>query len=247
MQKRNVAYIIINIIKIIMITIYTPFSFVLILFTICSPYEAMIWNMVIFLIGLVFIFACHFLLKCVNKTTDIDTRICSILLSIILLFILLIYMCAGFQKCTNINSDPPINPYNKSRYKAMLSKMPSAKERAKHFPHGIPKDAANYYFFRDRSFFEDKEHYLKFSANENYINKIINDNKDKIVHKFNLNNISDYYKFVPYDGLNDSANCTIYILKNENNDNDYTSGIITSKSNEILFFYSNFDLKKIRR
>ena len=38
---------------------------------------------------------------------------------------------------------------------------------------------------------------------------------------------------------------TVYILKNENNDNNYTSGFIVSKKyKEIIFFYGNYNLKK---
>ncbi len=243
MQKRNVAYILMIIIKIIMIIIFVPFSFELIFGSLSQPYETVVQNASIILIGLIPVLICHFLSKWVKKTTNIFVKICSILLSAFLLLILPIYALIGLFNCALICDDPPINPYNKSRYEVMLSKMPSAKERAKHFPHRIPKDAKDYYFLREWSFSGYNVHYLKFSTNENYINKIINDNKDKIVHKLNSNNVDDYYKFVPYRALSDSANCTIYILKNENNDNDYTPGIITSKSNEILFFYSNFDLK----
>ena len=56
--------------------------------------------------------------------------------------------------------------------------------------------------------------------------------------------IDDYYKLIDdsFD-IEDKSNTVVYILKDKNFDRDYTSGIITSKSNEILFFYINFNLE----
>lgn len=161
-------------------------------------------------------------------------------------FFLFIWFFYAILSFFTISFDSPyINSHLIKRYSFLSSKMTDETYRIKHFPNEIPKEAKDYYFHLEKSFRGYDIQYLKFRINESYIDKIIDENKDKIAHKLNRNNIDNYYKYVPYRNMNDDIHCTIYILKNENNDDNYTSGIITSKTGEILFFYSNFNLGKI--
>ena len=112
------------------------------------------------------------------------------------------------------------------------------------FPDTIPDNANDYYCLFEDNFDGYNIHHLRFKTDKKYIENTINKNKDKIYQKIEYDKIDDYYKLIDdsFD-IEDKSNTVVYILKDKNFDRDYTSGIITSKSNEILFFYINFNLE----
>ncbi|HIT54700.1 TPA: hypothetical protein IAA92_00385, partial [Candidatus Galligastranaerophilus intestinigallinarum] len=69
-------------------------------------------------------------------------------------------------------------------------------------------------------------------------------NKNLIYKKLSCKKANEEYNYIPTNEIENQINCTTYILKNFNNDDKYSSGIITANQNEIIFFYSNFNLKK---
>ena len=112
-------------------------------------------------------------------------------------------------------------------------------------PSSIPNKINDYYCEFEDSFDGYNIYYLKFKTDEKYIKNTINKNKNDIYKKIKLNDVNKYYKFIDnYFNINNRNNSFVYILKNKENDDNYTSGIITSKSNEIVFFYANFNLKQ---
>lgn len=132
----------------------------------------------------------------------------------------------------------------KARYHYSLLKLTDEKYRIEHFPSKLPKNIENYSFITGKSFQGYDVYYLKFKTGENYINETLDKNKNSIYKKLSCEKANEEYNYIPTNEIKNQINCTTYILKNFNNDNKYSSGIITANQNEIIFFYSNFDLKK---
>ena len=179
-----------------------------------------------------------------TKHNKKSLKIWSILISIILFLVLIFYDFIGFVLFIFIQEIASIEP-TKYRYSNYFSKMTEKTYRIKHFPTRIPKNAKNYYFLIERGGQGYWIHYLKFKTDESYIKETLNKNNDNIYKKIEFSQVNSYYKFIDnYFDIKDRNNAFVYILKNKNNDYNYTSGIITSKLNEIVFFYANFNIKQ---
>lgn len=131
--------------------------------------------------------------------------------------------------------------------------------QVKHFPKIIPEDAENYNFYLGYNPRGFNVHYLSFNIDEEYIDSVLKNNKKNVAIKINYSDIEKYYhhldivmsvedkilKISKEEFKQLQKEYTVYILKNENNDNNYTSGFIVSKKyKEIIFFYGNYNLKK---
>lgn len=135
----------------------------------------------------------------------------------------------------------------RSRYSINIRRISSREHRIKHFPVDIPQNAKDYYFSIGESGLDgDQISYLKFVADKNYIQSIIEENKNNIYEKLKFKTAGENYRYINNEfGIKekDKDNAWVYILKNENNDTHYTSGFITTDSNQIIFFFSNFNIK----
>ena len=141
----------------------------------------------------------------------------------------------------NLKDIIPRKPF----YSMYISKMSDDYYRIKHFPKKLPRHSSKYYFELEQDFFGYNTNYLKFKTDEEYINKTIEENKDDIYKTIKLEDIYLQYKFIDsHFNIKDKENYTVYILENHNDDSRYTSGFLTSKNGDIIFFYSNFDLRK---
>ena len=187
-------------------------------------------------------FLLYFILKKIN--TKKKSKVLSILISIALLIVLIIYEFIGFVFFVFTQDLVSLEP-TKFRYTGYLSKMSKNPYRIKHFPKVIPHGAKDYYFLIERDLRGYNIHYLKFKTDKKYIEDTLDKNKNDIYKKIKFKDISDYYRFINnYFDVKDIDNAFVYILKNENNDKNYTSGIVTSQIGEIVFFYANFNLKQ---
>ena len=132
--------------------------------------------------------------------------------------------------------------------------------QVKHFPKIIPEDAKNYNFYLGYNPRGFNVHYLSFNVDEEYIESVLKNNKNNVATKINYSDIEKYYhhldivksvedkkpKITKEEFKQLQQEYIVYILKNENNDNNYTSGFIVSKKyKEIIFFYATYYLKKV--
>ena len=124
----------------------------------------------------------------------------------------------------------------------------SVTHRIKHFPKEIPTNARNYEFVIENSFDGYNINSLRFNTDREYIEKIKRENKTKIYKKVDFKEAEKYYRRInAHFELEDKEKYTLYVLKNENNDYAYTSGIIISEEKEdIIFFYANYCLDNTR-
>ncbi len=171
----------------------------------------------------------------------INNKLLLFLFSLLFLFFMTLYifvitpLVLVFLK----NDIPQDNPL---KYPSILEKLSDYKYRTEHFPSKIPNGAKDYYFYKDFEFDGYLVHYLKFKINKQYADSIIDENKNNIGKKIKCENVKNFYKFIPVDKIESQTGCISYIMNNKNNDEHYTSGIITSESGEIVFFYANFNL-----
>jgi CRISPR/Cas system CSM-associated protein Csm4 (group 5 of RAMP superfamily) len=174
-----------------------------------------------------------------NIKKIITYTICLLLIIIVAICLFICVELKDFFKQNPIV--PTINEYS-SAVNVYINRYG---DKIKFFPSNIPDKVDNYYCEFEDSFDGYNIYYLKFKTDEKYIKNTINENKNDIYKKIEFNQVNSYYKFIDnYFDIKDRNNAFVYILKNKNNDNNYTSGIITSKSNEIVFFYANFDIKQ---
>lgn len=130
-------------------------------------------------------------------------------------------------------------------YYEVMSNAADKPYQIKHFPIKIPEKAYNYYCERENDPRGFNIHYVKFNIDDKYLNEIIKQNNKNINEKINMADINQYYRYIDLRlKLEDEEKYDAYILKNENNDDTYTSGFIISKEkHEIIFFYANYNLK----
>lgn len=130
-------------------------------------------------------------------------------------------------------------------YSNVIGKMSDKLYQIKHFPYLLPKKCNNYYYVIEDTRDGLNIDYLKFNTNQKYIDNIIQKNKENINKILRKEQIQDSYVDLNYIEGNRNEDCMFYILKNENNDYGYTSGIITSeKAKEIIFFFADYNLDK---
>jgi len=128
------------------------------------------------------------------------------------------------------------------RYSSIVNKLPCDKKpyRISHFPKKLPKHFSHYKLREADS--KDKVLYLRFIADNNYINSILTEYAGEISERKNLgysNFIEKYFKDI-YEKDN-SYDYYFYRLKNKNNDDSYIAGfIINQENNEIIFIYSDY-------
>lgn len=191
-----------------------------------------------FLPALICVFVLFFLKKtgCKNPPGGPFAFILPILLLIWFLYAFVCFHTASLDSIL-INSHIP------KRHSFLISKITNNIYRIEHFPNKIPTGATDYLFHFESSFQGYDIQYCKFKADKKYIEDILNQNKENIAVELEKRNVDDYYNYIPYNKIKDTAGLKIYILKNKNNDNNYTAGVITSESGEILFFSANFNLK----
>ena len=130
--------------------------------------------------------------------------------------------------------------------------------QVKHFPKIIPEDAQNYNFYLGYNPRGFNVHYLSFNVDDEYINSVLKGNSKNVATTINYFDIEKYYHHLDIvksveDKMQKMSReefkrlqqeYTVYILKNEYNDNSYTSGFIVSKKyKEIIFFYATYNLK----
>ena len=155
------------------------------------------------------------------------------------------FLCVGFMASAN-SEYPPIEDYSK---KVIELSTPET-YRTKHFPPSLPTNIKNYSFKIDhepRGWCIDT---LSFTTDKAYIKKLLNSQKDKIIKKINFSEIEKHYNHLHHNleiENNVKNTYTVYILKNENNDEEYTSGFVISEElQQVIFFYANYNLKKIQ-
>ena len=167
-------------------------------------------------------------------------------LSLILIIFLITYLIYAFS-CR-----VPFINYSKT-LKELVSEEYSY--QIKHFPLVIPKGAKNYYFCYDDCWQDGGVHFLRFNISTEYLDEIINKNQQDISNVMNYSEFyQNYYQSLLELGIEkrrksmsedefkqSEKEYTVYILKNEHNDNSYTSGFIVSKKYKeiIYFFYHN--------
>ena len=156
------------------------------------------------------------------------------------------FLCVGLMASTNPEY-PPIEDYQK---KVIELSTPET-YRTKHFPQSLPTNIQNYSFKIDhepRGWCIDT---LSITTDKEYIKKLLKSQKSNITKKINLSELENHYKHLHHnlDIENNFKNTyTVYILKNENNDEEYTSGFVISEElQQVIFFYSNYNLKKYNK
>lgn len=132
---------------------------------------------------------------------------------------------------------PPLSVYGNSLNK-LKSKQSNEKVKGlDHFPAEIPENANNYNFQIEKSFDGYNTHYLKFDADQAYIDSIMKKSKCEI--SANKNNIDKFdVNVYPAELQNADEIC---VLHKSTQDKPYTSGVsVYKKTNTIYFFYANF-------
>ena len=130
-------------------------------------------------------------------------------------------------------------------YPQAISKLSDKTYRTKHFPKDISPNMKNYFFITNTDPRGWNIDYLSIYADKEYISNLLKTKEHNILKKINFSEISMYYRYleVSFD-INTPDTYTAYILKNGNNDDNYTSGmVISEEKNNIIFFYANFNLK----
>lgn len=192
------------------------------------------------LLGFIPTIIVFFILKFLKNS--LKSKIISLVLTVFLFCSLLFYgfytiVFAMFSSMTKdmcfSSTEIQKHPYNMQKLTSYESEHGIA-----HFPITLPQDAANYYFYYCTDFHGEGVQYLKFSANKEYINQIIKQNS--VIKKIPYTKINQYYKYLDKFNIEDEKRYTAYIL----NDNGTVSGIIASNE-DIIFFYSNFNLGKM--
>ena len=239
-MKKGIIYylnlIILSLICLIQLAIFITFVFIFL-----TPEDFCIGTFCLSLFALTFSGASFLLLK-LAKSENIIKKILSTICSITLVFLMAIFdICLGFEH--ELESLKAIKP-RRSRYSLNIHRMSKKDYRIKHFPADIPKNATNYYFLiGDCDLHGDQGSYLKFNTNKEYINSVIEKNKNNIRKKIKFKKIGGYFCFMDEGfGLSeeDKNDAWVYVLKTVGDDTNYTSCIITTPSNQIIFFYSNF-------
>jgi len=144
----------------------------------------------------------------------------------------------------SVFDEKPITPKVQD-YSSAIFGLTDKLYRIEHFPGKIPVNARNYYFHIGTNFDGYNISYLKFDINSSYIDNLLADYKDKIYKKIEYSQIDKEYRYLnsTFD-IYDKENYQVFILKNEENDDDYTSGFVISKQKDrIIFFYANYDLR----
>ena len=138
----------------------------------------------------------------------------------------------------------------KEEYPYIIKLLPFKKHRFQHFPNTLPNNTRNYFFKTESDPHGYNIHHLAIKTDKKYINNLLKKYENKIVDKINFAEISNYYRYIHMEIDKYTENpklYNVYILKNENNDNDYTSGfVISEEEQKVVFFYANYNLKKIK-
>ena len=138
----------------------------------------------------------------------------------------------------------------KEEYPYTIPILPFKKHRFQHFPSTLPDNSTNYFFEIEKDTHGYNFHHLSINTDKKYINNLLKKYKGKIADKINFAEIDNFYRdisreFDIYD--KDEKTFIVYILKNENSDEDYTSGFVISEElQQVIFFYANYNLKKIQ-
>lgn len=163
---------------------------------------------------------------------------------IILTFIFIVYVIFSMYYLSQFFKRNPIVPTVETYPFVIKAYYNQYGDKISFFPTKIDNINDFYCIFED-NFDGYNIHHLKFLADKKYIEDTIEKNKKDVYKKFKLSEIGDYYNFIDNNfNIKDKNSAIVYILKNKNNDKDYTSGIIITKLNEIIFFYANYNLKK---
>ena len=241
MKNNNKTYTILILLSFIMLILNLSSGIFMCIISFFDAFNAI--PLIIMLVGFIPILISYLITKRNKNNTQKNVKIWNMFFVIILFIIFILYEFIGFIFFIFAQNMIAIKP-SKNRYSKYISTMTEKSYRIKHFPLSIPKNATNYYFIIDRGGQGYWIHYLKFKTDKKYIDDTIIQNQNNVYKKIKFNEVNNYYKFLDDNfNLKNKNETHIYIMKNVNNDNDYTSGIIVTKTNEIIFFYANFNLK----
>ncbi len=169
-----------------------------------------------------------------NKIFHLFMNIISTVIAFVFIVVFGILYILLTPYATSDNCTPRIEEYKRCMKELEPNRIGY---RFEHFPKEIPPNSEAYLRFEG----ENDIYYLSLTADNNYIQQILQEYKDKIDKK-----IKDkiYIKKHSFDikqimNLENPSDYDIYILKNERNDKYYLSGfVISEKYNTIIFFYS---------
>jgi len=138
---------------------------------------------------------------------------------------------------------------DKERYGHHISKFERSIKsyRTKHFPSKLPSPISDYHFIPYGGNLDHKVGYnffiyVRFTEYGNYADNTLEKNKSNI---YSINEWDKYNQFDMIETETPKDKYDLYILKNEHNDNGYTSGImVNKKTHEIVFFCLNEDMLK---
>ncbi len=116
-----------------------------------------------------------------------------------------------------------------------------------HLPKTLPKNVTNYKSFYDWSAIEENNDYARFNCDLEDIEKIIDDNRKNIKDEMPYNEYNELSSSRIDFKVEDKEKYNIYIMKNSNDNDNYTSGIVASKEKkEIIFFFVRPKIKYTR-
>ena len=178
------------------------------------------------------------IVHCILNLFTVANTVFSYYFFIVITYIILIFF---------LEPDSSLNPQYPTiqEYPQAIAKLSDKTYRTKHFPKDISPNMKNYLFITDADPRGWNIDYLSICADKEYISNLLKTQEHNILKKINFSEISMYYRYleVSFD-INTPDTYTAYILKNENNDDNYTSGmVISEEKNNIIFFYANFNLK----
>ncbi|MBQ3641982.1 hypothetical protein II906_08685 [bacterium] len=194
--------------------------------------------------GFILIMFFNFIIKKILNSSIKYKNFLFVIFNIFAILLMILFECIFIMHDAFYYNLTDVTP-KQWRYPATIKLMTNEKYRISHFPKKIPSDAQNYYFKIERDFHGYNIHYLKFILNKEYIDFVISSNKDNIYKEINYSDINDYYRFLEHSfDIKEKSSCKVYIMKNQNNDTSYTSGIIGCENGQIVYFYANFNLKQ---
>ena len=162
-------------------------------------------------------------------------------LLIVFIGIIILFKCLWTTIFTELFSGHP----KLSDYPFVVKQLSKKKHRIAHFPADVPAGHDKYFFYVDSN--KDLQiHFLKFRIDISYINNYIVKNSPNVYQRISKDEIGKYYANLDVVfGLDNSWAYDFYILRNEPNDDNYTSGFVVSpEGEEIVFFYATKNLEK---